>query len=174
MLAVVCAAPALAASPIVLTPPRDSLPGMKSRSRSLPATVLVAEAIDHAGLRQTLERGGYAGGNEREFYGATDVFNHVTEQALRFGSTTGAATYLRWLRAHAAQALGPPRSITASRLGGGGFSYRPQGCGCHTETPTYLIAWRHGKLALTVLASGAGANPRTVNALARRLERAAS
>ena len=146
---------------------------MQSRARPLPATVLVAEVVDHAGLRRVLERGGYAGGNEREFYGKTEVFNHVTERVLRFGSAAGATSYLRWLRTHSAQSLGAPRSITATGLGDGGFTYRPQGCGCHTETPTYLIAWRHGNLALTVLASGAGATPRTVNTLARRLDGAA-
>ena len=94
---------------------------MQSRARTLPSTVLVAEAVDHAGLRRVLERGGYVGGNEREFYGKTDVFNHVTEQVLRFGSTAGAATYLRWLRAHSAQSLGAPRSITATATRGWGF-----------------------------------------------------
>lgn len=174
MMALLCVAPALAAVPVVPTPPTGSPPGMQSRTRPLPPTVLVAEVIDHAGLRRVLERGGYAGGTEREFYGKTDVFNHVTERVLRFGSTAGATSYLRWLRTHSRQSLGAPRSITATRLGDGGFIYRPQGCGCHTETPTYLIAWRHGDLALTVLASGRGASPKTAGALARRLGGAVS
>jgi len=174
LIAFLCLALAPAALPAIPTPPAGSLPGMQSRARPLPSTVLAAEVIDHAGLRRVLERGGYAGGNEREFYGKTEVFNHVTEQVLRFGSAAGAASYLSWLRAHSAQSLGAPRSIAATRLSPGGFIYRPQGCGCHTETPTYLIAWRHGNLALTVLASGAGASPGTVTALARRLDGAAA
>ncbi len=174
LIAFLCLASASIALPAIPSPPAGSLPGMQSRARTLPAAVLVAEATDHAGLRRVLERGAYAGGNEREFYGKTAVFNHVTEQVLRFGDPAGAGAYLRWLRAHSAQSLGAPRSITATRLGDGGFNYRPQGCGCHTETPTYLIAWRRGNLALTVLASGAGANRRTVNALASRLDNAAA
>ena len=174
MIALLWVAPAIAAAPVVPTPPAGSPPGMQSRTRPLPATVLVAEVVDHAGLRRTLDQGGYVGGREREFFGKTVVFNHVTEQVLRFGGAAGATSYLRWLRAHSAQSLGAPRSITAAGIGRSGFIYRPQGCGCHTETPTYLIAWRRGNLALTVLASGVGASQKTVNALARRLDGAAS
>jgi len=164
----------LAAVPAVPTPPAASLPAMRSRARPLRPAVLIAEVIDHGGLRRVLDRGGYVAGSEREFFGRTAVFNHVTEQVIRFESGTGAASYLRWLRAHTAESLGDPRSVTTTGLGTGGFVYRPKGCGCHTETPTYLIAWRQGSLALTVLASGSGAAPRTVGALARRLDRAVS
>ena len=174
MIALVWIAPALAAVPVAPTPPAGSPPGMKSRARPLPSTVLVAEVIDHAGLQRTLDQGGYVGGSEREFFGRTVVFNHVTEQVLRFGGAAGATSYLRWLRAHTAESLGAPRSVTAAGIGKNGFVYRPKPCGCHSETPTYLIAWRHGNLALAVLASGSGASPKTAGALARRLDRAVS
>jgi hypothetical protein len=164
----------LAAVPPVLTPPAGSLPEMQSRARALGPAVLVAEAIGHGGLRSVLDRGGYVAGSEREFFGRTPVFSHVTEQVLRFESGAGATSYLRWLRAHTAESLGAPRSVTAAGLGTGGFVYRPKGCGCHSDTPTYLIAWRRGNLVLTVLASGNGATAKTAGALSRRLDHAAS
>ena len=126
------------------------------------------------GLQRVLDRGGYVAGSEREFYGRTAVFNLVTERVLRFGSGTGASAYLRWLRAHAAELLGEPRSVAAAGIGTDGFRFRPRGCGCHSDTPTYLIAWRRGGLVLTVLASGNGASPKTTGVLARSLDRAAS
>ena len=64
--------------------------------------------------------------------------------------------------------------ITASDIGTEGFVYRPRGCGCHSETPTYLIAWRRGPFVFTVLASGSGASAKTAGALGRSLDRAVS
>jgi len=174
MIALLWVAPGFAAVPPVPTPPAGSLPEMQSRARALPQAVLVAEVIDHAGLRRVLDRGGYVAGREREFLGRTPVFNHVTEQVLRFGNEAGATSYLRWLRAHTEESLGAPRSVTATGLGTGGYVYRPKGCGCHSDTPTYLIAWRRGNLVLTVLASGDGATAKTAGTLSRRLDRAAS
>jgi len=174
MIALLWIAPGFAAVPPVSTPPAGSLPEMQSRARALPQAVLVAEVIDHAGLRHVLDRGGYVAGSEREFFGRTPVFSHVTEQVLRFESGAGAAGYLRWLRAHTTESLGAPRSVTASGIGTDGFVYRPKGCGCHSDTPTYLIAWRRGNLVLTVLASGNGATAKTAGTLSRRLDRAAS
>ena len=174
LIAFLFVAQGLAAVPPVLTPPAGSLPEMQSRARALGPAMLVAEVIDHAGLRRALDRGRYVAGSEREFFGRTVVFNHVTERVLRFESGAGAASYLRWLRAHTAESLGAPRSVTASGIGTEGFVYRPRGCGCHSDTPTYLIAWRRGNLALTVLASGSGATPKTTGGLARSLDRAAS
>jgi hypothetical protein len=147
---------------------------MRSRARPLGSATLVAEVVDHAGLRRVLERGGYVAGSEREFFGGTAPFNHVTEQVLRFRRGAGALSYLHWLRAHATESLGAPRSVTASDAGTSGFVYRPRGCGCHSDKPTYLIAWQQGRLVLTVLASGDGATARTVGALAHRLDRAVS
>ena len=164
----------VAAAPIVPAPPAGSLPGMQSRARPLPSAALVAEAVDHTGLRRVLEQGLYVAGSEREFTGRKAVFNHVVEQVLRFGKGAGASAYLRWLRVHTAETIGVPRSVTASTIGTDGFVYRPRGCGCHSETPSYLIAWRRGPLALTVLASGSGARTKTAEALARTLDRTIS
>ncbi len=172
LLALLWIAPGIAATTPVPTPPAGSVPGLESRSRPLGPTVLVAEAVDHRGLQGILARGRYVGGSEREFFGRAVVFNHVTERVLRFGSEAGASSYLRWLRAHAADSLGESRSLTASNVGVEGFVYRPKGCACPSDRPTYLIAWRRGHDALTVLASGNGATVKTTGNLARRLERA--
>ena len=174
MIAFLWVAQGFAAVPVVPAPPAGSLPELRSRARPLRPALLVAEVVDHAGLRGVLEHGRYLAGSEREFSGRSAVFNHVTERVLRFGSGAGATSYLRWLRAHTAESLGASRSVTAFGLGPEGFIYRPRGCGCHSETPTYLIAWRRGKLALTVLASGSGASAKTAGELARSLDRATS
>jgi hypothetical protein len=164
----------IAATPPVPTPPAGSLPEMKSRARHLGPTVLVAEAVDHEGLRRVLDRGRYVAGSEREFFGRAVLYNHVTERVLRFDREAGASSYLRWLRVHAADVLGEPQSLSASPIGNEGFVYRPRGCGCPSERPTFLIAWRRGRDVLTVLASGNGATAQTTGGLARRLDRITS
>ena len=169
LIAFLWVAPA-AALPAVPKPSAGALPDMQSRARPLGTAALVADAVDHAGLRRVLDRGGYVAGNEREFFGRTPLFDHVTERVLRFETGSGASSYLRWLRAHAAESLGAPRSVTTLDIGTEGFRFRPRGCGCHSETPTYLVAWRRGRLALTVLASGDGASAKTVGAVARALD----
>jgi hypothetical protein len=174
LVAVLCFAQAASAAAPVPTPPAGALPDMKSRTRALGSAALVAEVVDHDGLRRVLDRGRYVTGSEREFFGRTAVFNHVTERVLRFGGRAGASSYLRWLRAHAPESLGDPLSVTASPVGTGGFVYRPKGCGCPSDTPTFLIAWRRGNDALTVVASGSGATATTAGVLARRLDRTTS
>lgn len=174
LIAFLWVAPGLAAVPVVPAPPAEALPDLHSRARPLRPAALVAETVDHGGLQRVLDRGRYVAGSEREFFGRTAVFNHVPERVLRFGSGTGASAYLTWLRAHAAESLGEPRSVTAPGIGTDGFVYQPRGCGCHSDTPTYLVAWRRGRLVLTVLASGNGASAKTAGGLARSLDRAAS
>jgi hypothetical protein len=174
LIAFLWVAPGIAAVPMVPAPPAGALPDLHSRARPLRPAALVAETVDHGGLQRVLERGGYVAGSEREFFGRNAVFNHVTERVLRFDNRTGASAYLGWLRAHAAELLGEPRSVSAAGIGTDGFLYRPRGCGCHSDTPTYLVAWRRGHLVLTVLASGNGASPKTTGMLARSLDRAAS
>ena len=130
------------------------------------------EAVDHEGLRKVLDRARFVSGSERESFGRTATFNLVTARVLRFGSAGGATIYLRWLRGHAAASLGDPVSISPLGFGADGFVFRPRGCGCHTETPTFLIAWRRGRDALTIVAAGARATPKTAGVLARRLDQA--
>lgn len=174
LIVLACLGQGSAAAATVPIPPAGAVPGLQSRARTLPAAALVAEAIDHTGLARTLDHGRYAAGSEREFFGRTSTFNHVTERVLRFGDATGAALYLLWLRTHASESLGAPRSVTSLGPGTDGFTFRPKGCGCHSDTPTYLIAWRRGNDALTVLASGPGSTAKTAGALARSLSRTTS
>lgn len=154
------------------TPPPPTVPGLESRVRQLEAASLVREAVDHEGLRMVLERGRFVSGSERESFGRAATFNLVTARVLRFGTAGGATSYLRWLRGHAAASLGDPVSISPLGFGADGFVFRPKGCGCHTETPTFLIAWRHGRNALTVVAAGPRATPKTAGVLARHLDTA--
>ena len=151
-------------------PPPPTVPGLESRVRQLDAASLAREAVDHQGLRIVLEQGRFVSGSERESFGRAAIFNLVTARVLRFGTAGGATSYLRWLRGHAAASLGDPVSISPLGFGADGFVFRPRGCGCHTGTPTYLIAWRRGRNALTIVAAGARATPKTARALARGLD----
>jgi hypothetical protein len=160
--------PAQAATPRTL--PASALPGLQSRSRALTVVALAAETIDHAGLRRVLEDGAYRAGSEREFFGRSTSFDHVTARVLRFDRAAGASRYLAWVRGHAAELLGSPRAVTALGIGRGGFLFRPHGCGCHADRPTYLAAWRRGSLVATLQASGEASVLR-VEKLARTLDR---
>ncbi len=152
------------------TLPAGAIAGLASRERVLPPSVLSAEALDHAHLARLLEQSGYVTGREREFYGRTSSFSHVTSRALRFASPRGAAAYLTWAQAHTVNTVGAQRSTRTLNVGDGGIVVRARGCGCHGETPTFLATWRHGPLVLWLLASGPGADARRVDALAGRLD----
>lgn len=174
MIALLLVAPAQAAEPLPRALPASALPALQSRSRPLTVAALASETVNHAGLRLVLAQGGYRAGSEREFYGRTASFNHVTARVLRFDDAAGASRYLSWVRGHAKESLGSPRAVTALGIGTGGFVYRPRGCGCHSDVPTFLMAWRRGPLVASLLASGSGATARSVGTLARALDRSTS
>jgi hypothetical protein len=154
------------------TLPTSALPHLASRDRELPAPTLAGEAFDHAAATKLLASAGYDDGREREFYGRSAPFAHVTARTLRFATPTGATRYLTWARQHAVDTTGPLRSIRALKIGDGGALVRARGCGCHGETPTYLATWRHGKFVFWLLASGPGADFERVDALATELDAA--
>lgn len=152
------------------TLPAGAVPGLTNRDRELPASTLFAEALDHVALGRLLDQGGYVTGSEREFYGRSPVFSHVIARVLRFRRPAGASAYLVWAQRHAADTVGALRSKRRLLIGETGVVVAPKGCGCHGETPTFLAIWRHGDLALWLLASGPGVNDRRVDALAGRLD----
>ena len=145
--------------------PRPDEPGSRA-----PGVDLFAEALDHVALGRLLDQGGYVTGSEREFYGRSPVFSHVIARVLRFRRPAGASAYLVWAQRHAADTVGALRSKRRLLIGETGVVVAPKGCGCHGETPTFLAIWRHGDLALWLLASGPGVNDRRVDALAGRLD----
>lgn len=152
------------------TLPAGAIAGLTSRVRALPASVLASEALDHAGLARLLDHSGYAAGSEREFYGRSHIFSHVTARVLRFRDPQGASAYLTWARLHAVDTVGELRSKRRLLIGEAGIVVVPKGCGCHGETPTFMAIWRHGNLTLWLLASGPGANGARVDTLAGRLD----
>ena len=150
--------------------PANAIVGLKSRERTLPAPALVAEALDHTRLAQLLEQRGYVAGSEREFYGRSLPFSHVTARTLQFADERGAAAFLSWAQKHAVDTVGALRSKRPLRIGDGGAILRARGCGCHGEAPTFLALWRHGARVFWLLASGEGATGNRVTALAHTLD----
>ena len=145
----------------------DVLPGLASRTRSLDAEAIAADALDPEPLLRLLEKAGYVIGSEREFSGQTSAFNHVVARVLLFEDSEGAGAYLDWLASHGSDILGQAQRHRPLALPGSPlfFSHIRTGC-CPKETPTFLTAWQRGATVFWLLASGPGANRQTVTSLA--------
>jgi len=152
------------------TLPAGSIAGLTSRERVLPASVLTAEALDHAGMARLLKRVNYIAGSEREFYGRSRPLSHVTARSLLFVDPRNAAAYLAWATRHTVETVGNLRSTRRLTVGDGGIMVRARGCGCHGEAPTFLALWRHGSIVFSILASGQGADDKRVAGLTIRLD----
>jgi len=149
--------------------PGDALAELDSRRRSLDDEALAADAIDSELLLRLLEDGGYVVGSEREFYGRTATLNHVVARVLIFEDPEGAGAYLDWLGTHASDLIGQsqreePLAIQPSLF----FSLRTS-C-CPKVTPTFLVAWQREATIFSLLASGPGADRRSITAIAGVLD----
>jgi hypothetical protein len=147
-------------APGLRTLPPEALPELTSRTRSLDAEALAADALDPAALADVLDKAGFETGREREFSGKTKTFDHVVARALRFASPDGAEAYLDWLRGHGTDFLGRAAPANLSSPGESGVTFMLVRCGtCKKELPTFLAGWRRGDVVLSLLAAGSGANP---------------
>jgi hypothetical protein len=149
------------------TLPPDALPELTSRTRSLDAEALAADALDPAALADLLAQAGFETGREREFSGKTKTFDHVVARVLRFASADGADAYLDWLRRHGNDILGRAAPAKLAPPGDSGVAFMLVRCGtCKKELPTFLAGWRRGDVVLSLLAAGSGANPNRFDDLA--------
>ncbi len=149
------------------TLPSDVLPGLASRTRSLDAEAIAADALDPEPLLRLLKEADYVIGSEREFSGRTGALYRVVTRVLLFEEPEGAAAYLDWLASHASDIVGQAQRHRPLALPGSPlfFSHIRTGC-CVKETPTFLTAWQREATVFWLLASGPGANRETVTSLA--------
>jgi hypothetical protein len=149
-----------------------TLAGLSVSSRELDAGALADDALDRNALAALLRRSGFRGGAENEYSGRTETFNHVVSRVLVFEEPSGARAYLGWLQANASDIVGKVAWQKPLALGEDGTIVLQAGCGCHSDLPTYLAAWRRGDSVVTLLADGSGVNRARFEALARELDRA--
>jgi hypothetical protein len=143
--------------------------GLERTTRVVDLDTLAADALEPAALAQLLDQAGYSIGLEDEYSGRTKLYAHVVARRLEFGGTEGASRYVAWLRSNAAEVLGTARPPSGFETGADGFVTRDAGCGCHSDLPTFLAAWREGSIVRTLLADGPGVDRGRFVALARHL-----
>jgi hypothetical protein len=143
--------------------------GLERSTRVLDRDGLAADALRPARLARLLDDSDYSIGLEEEYTGRTDLYSHVVSRRLEFKRTEGASQYVEWLRANAADLLGTAKPPTTFDAGPDGFVTRDAGCGCHSDLPTFLAAWRDGSIVHTLLADGMGVDRPRFVALARQL-----
>ena len=153
------------------TLPADALPKLSSEARRLDRSALAADALRPGDLSRFLREAGYVEGVEREFFGRSDTFDRVVARGLRFEDAEGADAYLRWVRAHGRDLVGPTELRRPLDLGSSPVLLALVPCAtCKKELPTYLAAWRRGEVVFSLLASGRGVNRERFAALAGELD----
>lgn len=146
----------------------DVLRGLDESSRTLTTDDLATDALEPESLATTLESAGFTRGEELEWTGRTETFNHVVLRTLSFDGQ-GGEDYLAWLEENAGDVLGTVAVRTDLPLGEDGRLYRDENCGCRSDYPTFLAAWRDGSVVRTVLADGPDVDRERFLALARVL-----
>lgn len=149
----------------------ETLAGLAVSSRELDAAAVADDALDRDALAALLSRAEFRGGAEHEYSGRTKTFNHVVSRVLVFADASGARAYLGWVRANAADLVGKVAWRKPFELGENGTIVLQAGCGCHSDLPTYLAAWRRDASVVTLVADGNGVNRARFEALARELDR---
>ncbi len=143
------------------------LAGLNVAGRPLDAEALADDALDREALTSLLRESAFVGGAEREYSGRTKTFSHVISRVLEFEDRAGADAYLGWLDANAADIIGKVKAREPLALADGGTLFLEQGCGCHSDLPTFLAAWRRGQFVQTVLADGPGVDRKLFERLVR-------
>ena len=108
---------------------------------------LSEDALEPAALAER-PRGGTTSraADEIEYTGRTKLYSHVVTRTLSFAAPSGASAYLRWLDRNASDLIGQVKSKQALPVGSDGVLLLEEGCGCHSDLPTYLAAWRDGSV----------------------------
>ena len=143
--------------------------GLRRETRVVDRDTLAADALEPRALARLLDEAGYNIGLEEEYAGRTKLYAHVVSRRLEFARADGAASYIAWLRANAADLLGKAKPAVDFDIGADGFLTRDEGCGCHSDFPTFLAAWRDGSIVQTLLADGPRVDRKRFVALAREL-----
>jgi hypothetical protein len=143
--------------------------GLERETRELDRRALAADALEPGRLSDLLDDAGFRVGLEDEYSGRTELYDHVVSRRLEFSNADGAVRYVEWLRSNAADLLGTAKRAASFDVGANGFLTRDAGCGCHSDLPTFLAAWRDGADVRTLLADGPGVDRARFVALAHQL-----
>jgi len=121
-----------------------AVPGLAVVTQSLPAGELAKDAAV-PDLHEQLVSDGYLGGRERTFQGPSRHLSLVTSRALVFGSSTGAATFLAYVHAHAIGYFGLGTEVRPLvSAGRAGWVFLPAACACHLANPVLFGVVRSG------------------------------
>ena len=150
--------------------PGVRLPGLHSSNATFDATV--AEESAHPDtMAAALRDAGFVGGVERTLTGRRAVFSRVVVRGWMFSSPEGAASFVSWVRANAADVIGPVEELDAGLPSSTVLLlHSPTGC-CHEEVPIYLAVWQRGPAVWTIRASGATIHTAPVLALVRSTQK---
>jgi hypothetical protein len=150
--------------------PGVRLPGLHSSNATFDVTV--AEESAHPDtMAAALRDAGFVGGVERTLTGRRAVFSRVVVRGWMFSSPEGAASFVSWVRANAADVIGPVEERDADLPSGTILLlHSPSGC-CHEEVPIYLAVWQRGPAVWTIRASGATIHTAPVLALVRSTQK---
>lgn len=147
------------------TLPASAVPYLPSSLKSLSATGLARE-VQTPALAGELGAWGFTAGADRYFQGESRVLQVVDSRTLRFTRAAGAASYVKFMRAHAAAIVGsfPALKPMASR-GRSGFLAVAQECQCHLANPALLAVLADGGTVTWLEINGPGADRRRLTTL---------
>jgi hypothetical protein len=144
------------------TLPPHAVPYLPSSAKALSAASLAREAGSPS-LSRELSDWGFLAGADRYFQGESRRLQVVDSRTFRFKTAAGAASFVAFVRLHAAAYLG-------SSLGMHGFSSRGRNgilataapCRCHRASPAYLGVVSRGGMVTWLEINGPAATPRTL------------
>jgi hypothetical protein len=126
----------------VLAP--DAIAGLPQVTKPLTA-VDVQKDSSRPDLAARLRRWGYRGGWQRTFQGESRKLTLVVSRSLTFGTGTGAAAFVTYLRQHINAfypfAISKPLAVS----GQAGWLIKPPLCACHMAQPVYVGVTRAGR-----------------------------
>jgi hypothetical protein len=145
--------------------PASALAGLTTVDSSVSAVDLTHDA-PIAGFADRLSQWDYRGGTQRIFRGSAGDFTNVVSRTLEFGSTAGAAAYVRLVDDRVAEFYGRGSKVTPLSQGGRtGYLIQAAPCGCHRETPVLLAVMSAGPRVTWLYGTGPGARPARLRAL---------
>lgn len=145
--------------------PASALPRLAPVDSPLTATELTHDA-PIPGFADQLAAWGYQRGTQRVFRGNSGDFTNVVSRTLEFGSSSGAAAYVRLVGTRVADFFGSGSKVAAlSSAGRRGYLIQAAPCGCHLETPVMLAVLSAGRRVTWLYGTGRGARVAGLRAL---------
>lgn len=159
-------APVAASGPPLPLLDASAVPGLTGERRDLTASELARDAGARE-LGDLLEGWGFMRASERDMRGGTGDIAVLVTRTVEFEDPTGARRYADFLRRKATLTLGSAPDF--QRLSGGGYLFEGSLCGCHRETPQYLVVRPRGARVSWLRLNGPGVDEVIARRLARQM-----